>query len=130
VEIRPDGLIYLPWPFYAKKLNKAFGGGWGLVALDLPYREGIFVLWPYFLLIDGKLAGPPAIGEQKYQPNNPQMTWGDACEGAKSNALMRLCKGLGISLELWQPKFIKEWIKKYAESYTDDKGKKRWRKKK
>lgn len=141
VEIRPDGLIYLPWMEYVTRLRKAFGTKWGTVGVGMPYREGTYLYWPHYLIIRGKLSSGPAIGEQRYQPNNPMMTWGDACEGAKSNALMRLCKGLGISLELWQPKFIKEWIEKYAESYPllDDKGKKvikngqpviRWRKKK
>jgi len=134
VEIRPDGLIYLPWMEYVTRLQKAFGMGWGIIPDGQPRQMGLFILWGFYMVIGGKLAGF-AIGEQKYQPNNPMMTWGDACEGAKSNALMRLCKGLGISLELWQPKFIKDWIKKYAESYKeyDEKKKKdviKWRKKK
>lgn len=134
VEIRPDGLIYLPWMEYATRLRNAFKTNWGLVGAGMPYREGIHIYWPHYLIIQGKLSSGPAIGQQEYYPNNPKMTWGDACEGAKSNALMRLCKGLGISLELWQPKFIKDWIKKYAEEYEakDRNGKKiiRWRKKK
>lgn len=142
VEIRPDGLIYLPWMEYATRLRKAFGTNWGLIGAGAPYREGIYVYWPHYLIIKGKLSSGPAVGGQEYYPNNPKMTWGDALEGAKSNALMRLCKGLGMSLELWQPKFIKEWIDEHAESYPllDDKGKKkldrngnvilRWRKKK
>jgi len=73
IEVRPDGLIYLPWMEYE-------------------------------------------------------------CEGAKSNALMRLCKGLGIGTELWKPSFIKQWKEKYAEQYWeyDEKKKKKvlkWRKK-
>jgi len=84
------------------------------------------------MLIDGKLAGF-AIGEQKYQPNNATMSWGDACEGAKSNALMRLCKGLGIGLELWRPSFIRKWKEANAETYIEqkpgyNKGKTLWRK--
>lgn len=133
IEIRPDGLIYLPWMEYVSRLRKAFGMGWGIIPDGQPRQMGLFILWGFYLVIKGKLAGY-AMGEQKYQPNNPMMTWGDACEGAKSNALMRLCKGLGISLELWQPKFIKSWIKEYAEEYEtkDRSGKKvkRWRKKK
>lgn len=140
VEIRPDGLIYLPWMEYVSRLQKAFKMSWGIIPDGQPRQMGLFILWGFYLVIKGKLAGF-AMGEQKYQPNNAMMTWGDACEGAKSNALMRLCKGLGISLELWQPRFIKDWISKYAESYElkDVKGKKklnnkgeviiRWRKK-
>lgn len=142
VEIRPDGLIYLPWMEYVTRLRKAFGMSWGIISTGKPEPMGVYIMWPFYLLVRGKLMSGPAIGEQKYQPNNPKMTWGDACEGAKSNALMRLCKGLGISLELWQPRFIKDWVSKHAESYElkDAKGKKklnnkgeviiRWRKKK
>jgi hypothetical protein len=59
------------------------------------------------------------------------MTYGDAVEGAKSNALMRLCKGIGISLELWKPSFVRDWKNKYAESYWDEKKRDTlWRRKK
>jgi hypothetical protein len=79
-------------------------------------RESDMIYWGFYLVIQGSFSGF-AIGEQKYQPSNATMTYGDACEGAKSNALMRLCKGLGISLELWKPSFVKNWREKYAEQY-------------
>lgn len=31
------------------------------------------------------------------------LQYGKACESAKSNALMRCCKDLGIASELWDP---------------------------
>lgn len=115
VEIRPDGLIYLPWMEYVSRLHAAFGLEWAIIPKGQPKmnptKTGI--LWGFTLMIQGKPAGY-AIGEQEYHANNPTMSWGDACEGAKSNALMRLCKGIGISLELWRPSFIREWKKKYA----------------
>lgn len=120
IEIRPDGLIYLPWMEYVSRLRDAFNGTWAIIPVsekpDLnPSQNSL--MWGFYLFIDGKPYGY-AIGEQTYHENNPVMTWGDACEGAKSNALMRLCKGLGIGLELWRPSFIEKWKKKYAESYT------------
>lgn len=127
VEIRPDGLIYLPWMEYAKRLRDALGGRWALIPTSEPKIKGDLVVRPYYLVIDGKPMGE-AWGEQKYSPNNAKMTWGDAVEGARSNALMRLCKGLGMTLEMWQPTFIKAWIAKYAEDYTEN-NKKLWRKK-
>jgi len=81
-----------------------------------PKAHGNYIIWPFWMVIQGKLVAY-AIGEQEYQPTNRTMTWGDACEGAKSNALMRLCKNMGISLELWQPSFIRGWKSKYAEMY-------------
>ena len=128
VEIRPDGLIYLPWTEYASRLTKAFGLGWALIPQGMPTFKANFIYWGFWLVIDGHYCGF-AIGEQEYIPSNRRMTYGDACEGAKSNALMRLCKGLGISLELWTPSFVREWIAKYAETYTDERGRELWRKK-
>lgn len=37
-----------------------------------------------------------------------------ANEGAKSNALMRCCKDLGIASELWDPRFIRQFKAKYC----------------
>ncbi len=132
VEIRPDGLIYLPWMEYVTRLRKAFGMSWSAVPDGKPRREGNYIYWPFYLVVKGVVCGY-AIGEQEYRETNRMMTWGDACEGAKSNALMRLCKGIGISLELWKPSFVKAWKEKYAETYTskDWQGKNKllWRKK-
>lgn len=116
VEIRPDGLVYLPWPEYVTRLRDAFGISWAIIPKDMPRLEGGSMYWAFYLIIQGKLAGF-AIGEQAYIASNAQMSYSDASEGAKSNALMRLCKGLGISLELWTPSFIRNWKKKYAENY-------------
>jgi hypothetical protein len=133
IEVRPDGLIYLPWMEYERRLREAFGLEWCLLPGGNPKKEGNLILWGFWLIIKGKPYGF-AYGQQEYFETNPQMTWGDACEGAKSNALMRLCKGLGIGTELWKPSFIKQWKEKYAEQYWeyDEKKKKKvlkWRKK-
>lgn len=129
VEIRPDGLIYLPWMEYVSRLRDAFGISWAIIPYGMAKPAGNFLYWPFYLMIQGKLAGF-ALGEQEYPPpGNQRMTYGDATESCKSNALMRLCKGIGISLELWKPSFIRAWKEKYAETYTDDKGKTKWRKK-
>lgn len=116
IEIRPDGLVYLPWMEYVSRLRDAFGMAWSIIPRDMPKLQGNHIYWGFYLMIQGKLAGF-AIGEQQYIPTNPTMTYGDAIEGAKSNALMRLCKGLGISLELWKPSFVRSWKEKYGESY-------------
>ncbi len=132
VEIRPDGLVYLPWMEYVSRLKDSFGMSWAIIPQGPPKVQDNHVMWAFWLIIQGKPAGF-AIGEQEYYPNNRQMTYGDALEGAKSNALMRLCKGIGISLELWRPSFVRAWKSKHAESYEDygRDGKKRilWRKK-
>lgn len=132
VEIRPDGLVYLPWMEYAGRLRDAFGCEWALIPQGLPKIQGQFVMWGFHFIIRGKLMAY-AIGQQEYSSANSRMTWGDACEGAKSNALMRVCKGIGVSLELWQPSFVRTWKEKCAEQYEgkDARGnpKTLWRKK-
>lgn len=132
VEIRYDGIVYLPWMEYASRLSEAFGLKWALIPQGMPKFKGNFVYWGFWLIIDGHLSGY-AIGEQRYFPESKGgkdfMTYGDACEGAKSNSLMRLCKGLGISLELWRPSFVREWKSKYAVSFKDAKGNTVWKRK-
>jgi len=113
VEIRPDGLVYLPWMEYETRLRKAFGLGYALIPQGLPKLENNLVLWGHWLIIQGCPMGF-SFGQQEYFPNNYTMTYGDAIEGAKSNVLMRLCKGIGISLELWKPSWVRKWKAKYA----------------
>ena len=131
IEIRPDGLVYAPWMEYALRLRKTFGLQWALIPQGMPTFKDNFIYWGFWLVIKGHLCSY-AIGEQKYftqsKAGKDFMTYGDACEGAKSNALMRLCKGVGISLELWKPSFIRKWKGTYAETYKKE-GKTYWKKK-
>lgn len=52
-----------------------------------------------------------ARGECQYFSEETIPTAGEGC---KSNALLRCCKDLGIASELWDPRFIREFKKKYA----------------
>ena len=49
-----------------------------------------------------------ARGEQEYFDREGIPT---ATEGCKSNALMRCCKDLGVASELWDPRFIRVFMK-------------------
>lgn len=53
-----------------------------------------------------------ARGEQQYFSDDGVST---AAEGCKSNALMRCCKDLGIASELWDPRFIRGFMKSHAQ---------------
>ena len=69
-----------------------------------------------------------ARGEQAYF--GPE-TIPTAAEGCKSNALMRCCKDLGVASELWDPRYIRKFLKEYAkdvfvEHQTTKKRKKVW----
>lgn len=113
VSMKPDGLIYLPWIKYSARLTEAFGGtGWVLIPEGMPKENNSVIYWGFHLVIKGVYCGF-SIGEQQYF-NNGRMTYGEACEGAKSNALTRLCKGLGIGIKLWDKNFIEGWLNKYA----------------
>lgn len=128
VFIKPDGLIYLSWMKYSERLNKAFGGtSWAMIPEGMPkgLLQKSLIVWGFHLVIKGVYCGF-AIGEQAYFDNG-RMSYGEACEGAKSNALMRLCKNIGIGLELWDKNFIDRWVKTYSESYKDNEGKTKWK---
>lgn len=101
VALLPGGEIYIPNTFVRERLNEVAGpGAWGLDPRSTRLYDderGLF-LQSYALLIDGFAVGI-ATGEQAWRPTNPRMTRGDAVEGAKSNALTRICKDLGIGHE-------------------------------
>jgi len=135
IEVRPDGLIYAPWYIYVKRLNAAFGGShWALVPQGMPKhsKNENMVYWGFTLIINGKYVAF-AIGQNEYLETNYNMKYGDCCEGAKSNALMRVCKDLGMFHKLWNHAFGEEWKKKYTEQkwHTDKQGKSKlkWTKK-
>lgn len=113
IEIKPDGLLYLPEIKYRRVLNRAFGpGGWGLAPRTETFITPSQISREYGLICHGRLVSI-ARGEQDYFGGEEKVT--TALEGCKSNALMRCCKDLGIASELWDPSFIRTWKKKYCE---------------
>lgn len=131
IEVKPDGLIYLPEIKYRRALNKAFGpGGWGLAPRTETNVGPRIVSREYALVCLGRLVAI-ARGEQEYFDPAGIPTATEAC---KSNALMRCCKDLGIASELWDPRFIREFKEKHCvevwgEHVTTRKKKKLWRRK-
>jgi hypothetical protein len=126
VEIRSDGLIYLSWMQYVTRVRKALGISWGLIPQTLPRMKDGLMVRQFWFLIRGALV-TEVIGEQ--QISSSTMTWAEAAEGCRSNALMRACKALGITLELWDPAFIRSWKSKYATQIKDSNKKTIWVKK-
>lgn len=111
VEVKPDGIIYLPEIKYRRILNRAFGpGGWGLAPRGETIVTGSVVTREYSLVCGGRLVSI-ARGEQQYFSPDGIPT---ATEGCKSNALMRCCKDLGIASELWDPRYIKRFMREWA----------------
>ncbi|KDN52783.1 Mgm101p-domain-containing protein [Tilletiaria anomala UBC 951] len=111
IEIKPDGIIYLPEIKYRRILNKAFGpGGWGLAPRGETNVGPRIVSREWMLICLGRFVST-ARGEQEYFDPSGIAT---ASEGAKSNALMRCCKDLGIASELWDPRFVREFKSKHT----------------
>ncbi len=127
VQIRPDGLVYFPWTYWARRLNDAFGRlQWGLIPQGAPQSKQIdnntiLVVWGFWLIVKG-VPISFAMGETSYRTNNNTMSYADAVEGARSISLARNCKHLGISLELFDPEWIEEWKEKYARKIKNPRG--------
>ncbi|CAJ0547677.1 Ff.00g044310.m01.CDS01 [Fusarium sp. VM40] len=112
VEVKPDGIVYLPEVKYRRRLNEAFGPmGWGMVHRGEVVVGNNIVTREYALIVNGRIVS------QSQGVNNFFSAEGvpDAIEGAKSNALMRCCKDLGIASELWDPVFLRWFRKHYME---------------
>ncbi|KAI9786168.1 MAG: hypothetical protein M1839_007578 [Geoglossum umbratile] len=109
VEVKPDGVIYLPEIKYRRILNRAFGpGGWGLAPRGETIITARSVTREYALIVLGRLVSV-ARGEQDYfSPENIPT----AAEGCKSNAMVRCCKDLGVASELWDPRWVREYLDK------------------
>lgn len=108
-----NGVVYAPWIAYMKRMRAAFKGSWMLVPHGLPRIENNKMIWPYYLFVKGHLL-TYSIGECNYVPSNKEMSYGDSAEGAKSNALMRCCKAIGVGVETWDRKFLDSWKNKNA----------------
>jgi hypothetical protein len=131
VDIRPDGLIYLPQVFVRDRLNKAFKpGGWALIE-EWAKQNKNTMMFKGSLYIKGHFVAS-AIGEMEYHENNSKMSWASVYEGSKSDCLSRAAKDLGIGKECWMPVFRRDWIAKYAikvwrTKVKDGRGEFQWR---
>ncbi|VUC28588.1 unnamed protein product [Clonostachys rosea] len=112
IEVKPDGIIYLPEIKYRRRLNEAFGPmGWGMIPKSDPIINGPMVTREYALIVDGRFVSQ-AQGENHFYNEEGIPS---AVEGCKSNALMRCCKDLGIASDLWDPRFIRYFKKEKME---------------
>lgn len=143
INIRPDGLIYYAQTFVRERLNSAFGpGSWAMIEhstiKDAEHNKFYYI---GSLYVRGFFIAK-AVGESQYFPYNyqgkpnPNFSWGSIHESAKSDCIVRACKDLGVGKELWQPRYCREWISKYAvkvwrtktgKNNEGDKGSYQWR---
>ncbi len=135
VEIRPDGIIYVPQEAYRAILNKAFGRGKWAVKEKSVRNSTIDkkVFFNGILYIKGKFIAEDT-GEQSYEESKSYvMSFATAKTAAKSDFITRACKDLGVYSKLWNPEFIRDWRERNAEQVEClDKANKRkviWRRK-
>ncbi|KAJ3144982.1 hypothetical protein HK101_002558 [Irineochytrium annulatum] len=124
VEIKPSGEPYLPEIKYRRILNKAFGqGGWFMISSRNETREGKVFMQGYTMWAHGRFVGM-ARGEHTNQMG--EEAWGKSIESAKSNALVRICKDLGIASELWDKDFISNFKRQKCSSRKNAKNADGW----
>jgi len=112
VEIKPDGILYLPEIKYRRIMNQAFGpGGWALLPRGDHGKNGNLISREYALFAHGRFVAQ-AKGDHENQMGN--FVEGAAEESVKSRALMRCCKDLGVASELWDPVFILDFKSKHV----------------
>jgi hypothetical protein len=118
VEIRTDGIVYLPGVAYRRILTRAFGAGaWSLLPRGPARRVDDLMTYHGALYILGRFVSE-AVGECTTRAG---MTYASSLEGARTDCLTRCCKDLGIATELWDPTWRASWTAKYA--YKNDQGK-------
>lgn len=123
--ILPTGEVYVSQVHVRRKLNEVFGpGGWALVPRGPFTMEGQTVCREYALIAGGRFISE-AIGESDYQPNNQRMSYASACEAAKSNALTRCCKDLGVASECWDKRFCERFQAQFCVKVWREKQKRR-----
>jgi hypothetical protein len=113
VEIRPDGIVFAGWTEYATRLDQAIGiGQWTLVPQGKPMSQDGFVCWQFDLWCRGHWVAT-AIGEHP-DPGNRRMSLANRAESAKSDALVKCAKALGIFRELWDTSWRLAWMETHA----------------
>lgn len=113
IQVLPTGEAYLPAVDYRRKLNEVFGpGNWGIRPVSPPDLVDGTVMQMFALYINGRFVSE-APGESDYNPGNKRTSKATALESAKSNAIMRNCKELGIAAQCWD----KVWTAKFKQEH-------------
>lgn len=111
VEIRTDGIVYLPGVAYRRILTRAFGAGaWALLPRGPARTMGELVVYHGALYILGRFVSE-AVGECQTRGG---MSYASSLEGARTDCLTRCCKDLGVAAELWDPAWREAWKAQYA----------------
>lgn len=122
-----DNLIYIEHVALRNRLDDALGmGKWTLVRTRPHWVENYEVydsktnkLKPAHrvyadcaLVVMGCYVAE-AIGDMSYFPDNASMNFGDAAEGAMTQALRRCAKQFGVGLQAWSKTWTEDWTSKH-----------------
>lgn len=116
-----ENLIYIEHAHLRDRLNQVFGPGqWSIVprnrwaedySFTNKYKETVEASRVYveaMLCVRGCFVAE-AVGDMVYYKNNESQNYGDAVEGAKTAALRRCAKELGIGLQAWKKDWCLGW---------------------
>lgn len=116
-----ENLIYIEHAFLRDRLNAVLGlGQWSIVPRrtwgedfvikkhNEPDVQATRIYVEAMLVIRGCFVAE-AIGDMVYYPKNQSQNYGDAVEGAKTAALRRCTKELGIGLQAWKKDWCAGW---------------------
>lgn len=131
VEIKPDGIVFLPGVAWRRILTRAFGaGGWAIAPRGPSRVMGNIVIYHGALYALGRFVGE-AVGECFYRESNANMSYASCVEGARTDCIGRVAKDLGYGAEMWDANWREQWKAKYAVSYQgkdrDGKPKTMWK---
>lgn len=129
VQVRWDGVVYVPWVFYWDRLLRAFSPYVpALIPLGKPYPVENTLCRDYVMVVNG-LYVRDATGECIRAGGNQKLTYASAVEACRSDAITKCGKSLGMGAQLFDPTWRDYYLATYGEEYRDDQGRKRWRKK-
>lgn len=112
-----EHLIYIEHVALRERLSQVFGPmQWAIIPRNrwaenfttFKGKPGTRIYVEAMLVIRGAFAAE-AVGSMDYYPHNESQDYGDACEGAKTAALRRCCKELGIGLQAWRKEWCQGW---------------------
>jgi hypothetical protein len=114
LDVLPTGEVYMSAVHVRRRLWAAFGvGAFGQRPRSMPKQQGSTVMQLWELVILGRSVDT-TWGEAEYHEDNVRMSYASALEAAKSNALTRSCKVLGVGSECWDRKFCADYLATHA----------------
>jgi hypothetical protein len=114
VQIRPDGIVYLPWAKVWRVILTAFAPHVpALVWLGNPKPEDGSICLHIVMTVGGQFVGE-AVGACPWVKSNPNMNWASCVEGAVSDAVVKISKRLGMFQELWSVPWVNAWRAEHA----------------